>query len=89
MAVTEPPSTALTEKLEQSLGMGVTFCFVPEDSLAQARSRAYRRLMLEETLSPTKQRLGERLVAAGRISKEQLRAALDEQVRTGERLGSS
>ena len=87
VAVTEPPSTALTEKLEESLGMGITFCFVPEDSLVRARSRAYRRLMVEEKLPPTRQGLGERLVAAGQISEAQLRAALEEQVRTGERLG--
>jgi len=87
VAVSEPPSPALTEKLEGLLGMAVSYCFVPERKIHRVRDRAYRRLVLESEGRPQKLRLGERLVAAGRISQEQLRDALEEQVRTGERLG--
>jgi hypothetical protein len=87
LAVSEPASPSVTEKLEGLLGMTVSYCFVPEPKLDRARDRAYRRLVMESEGRPQKLRLGERLVAAGRISEEQLKEALEEQVRTGERLG--
>ena len=87
VAVSEPASPNLTEKLESLLGMTVSYCFVPDPKIHRVRDRAYRRLVMESEGRPQKLRLGERLVAAGRISEEQLEDALEEQVRTGERLG--
>lgn len=87
VAVSDPPSPRMTEKLEGLLGMSVSYCFVSEPKIRRVRDLAYRRLVMESEGRPKKLRLGERLVAAGRISEEQLKEALEEQVRTGERLG--
>jgi adsorption protein B len=87
VAISDPPSAVLTERLEALLGMAVSYCFVPEDKIQRARDQAYRRLVMEAEGRPQRLRLGERLVAAGRITEEQLQVALEEQVRTGERLG--
>ncbi|MEE2830456.1 MAG: glycosyltransferase family 2 protein, partial [Myxococcota bacterium] len=87
VAVSELPSPTTLGRLEALLQMQVSLCFVPEAKIVRARDRAYRRLVLETEGGPQRARLGERLIAAGKISQEQLEEALQEQVQTGERLG--
>ena len=87
VAVSEPPSALAGDKIEALLKMTVSYCFVPEAKIKSVRDRAYRRLVIEAPEKPQKLRLGERLIEAGHIDQEQLNIALEEQLRTGERLG--
>ncbi len=72
-------------RLEDLLGMPVTFGIAPANVIRKATQRAYRRLIVRDHRSPLS-RLGNRLVSAGTISREQLAEAITEQTEHGELL---
>jgi len=88
-AVIAMPGAPRPEDLEQltaRMGGPVLIALAQRDAIRRARWRAYRRLASGDR-APTTLRLGEALVAAGRLDPASLAVALDEQLETGERLG--
>lgn len=78
-------------ELEGLLGARLRPCVVDASLLAHARQRAYRRLLEPAALGQPAARstrpLGERLLAAGHVSRADLEHALAEQHHSGELLG--
>src|SRR6185503_2562996 len=80
------PTPEDLERLTARMGGPVLVALAQRDAIRRARWRAYRRLASGEQKKPAP-RLGEALVAAGRLDPASLAVALDEQLETGERLG--
>jgi bacteriophage N4 adsorption protein B len=87
VAVSDPPDPETFRRLEELLRANINLRFATAPRLERARDRAYRRLVMEETDKPREDRLGDRLVAGGFMTPEQLEQALEEHAETGERLG--
>jgi adsorption protein B len=85
LAVAGKFADAHRTELESLLGARVRFVLADAKALDRARARAYRRLVAVSKQG--RMRLGEKLMAQGALTEEQLRDALDEQANTGEHLG--
>ena len=79
------PTPEDLERLSARMGGPVLVALAQREPLRRARWRAYRRLGGEAR--PAGPRLGEALVALGRLDQSSLNVALEEQLETGERLG--